>query len=128
MAVALLKRAKYDYKKLMTSIRDQHTFGIDVSPSTLHDAYELMKHHSSTDKNNREEETKKRRERERIPGKGRGRGNERGRNSGRGGGRSQTGFQFLQASEPIAGTDGRIVARITCFKCGKVGHFADMCS
>ena len=48
--------------------------------------------------------------------------------SGRGEGRSQTGFQFLQASEPVAGTDGRIVARITCFNCGKVGYFADMCS
>ena len=112
----------------MTTIRDQHTFGIDVYPSTLHDVYELMENHSSTDKNNREEEARKKRVRERIPGKGRGRGNEYGRNSGRGGGRSQTGFQFVQASEPVAGTDGRIVAKITCFKCGKVGHFADMCS
>ena len=34
----------------MTTIRDQHTFGIDVYPSTLHDAYELMKNYSSTDK------------------------------------------------------------------------------
>ena len=112
----------------MTTIRDQPTFGIDVYSSTLHDAYELMENHSSTDKNNREEEARKRRERKMIPGKGRGRGNERGRNIGRGGGRSQTSFQFLQASEPVASTDGRIVARITCFNCGKVGYFADMCS
>ena len=71
MAVAFLKRAKYDYKKLMTTIRDQHTFGIDVYPSTLHDAYELMENHSSTDTKNREEEARKRREREMISGKGR---------------------------------------------------------
>ena len=64
MAVTSLKRAKYDYKKLMTTIRDQHTFGIDVYPSTLHDVYELMENHSSTDKNNREEEARKERERE----------------------------------------------------------------
>ena len=88
MAVAFLKRAKYDYKKLMTTIRDQHTFGIDLYPSTLHDVYELMGNHSSTDNNNREEEAKKRRVRERILGKGRGRGNEGGRNRGRGAGRS----------------------------------------
>ena len=65
MAVAFLKRAKYDYKKLMTTIRDQHTFGIDVYPSTLYDAYELMENHSSTDTKNRDEEARKRRERER---------------------------------------------------------------
>ena len=38
MAVVFLKIAKYDYKKLMTTIRDQHTFGIDIYPNTLHDA------------------------------------------------------------------------------------------
>ena len=128
MAVDFLKRAKYDYKKLMSTIRDQHTFGIDVYPNTLHDAYELMENHSSTDKNNREEKARKRREKERISGKGKGKGNKRGRNSGRERGGSQTSFQFLQASEPVADTDGRIVARIICFKYGKVGHFDDMCS
>jgi len=48
----------------MTIIRDQHTFGIDVYPSTLHDVFELMETHSSTDKNNREEEARKMRERQ----------------------------------------------------------------
>ena len=49
LGLMLLKRAsKVKYRKLLTTIRDQHAFGIDVHPKTLHEAYELMENHSST--------------------------------------------------------------------------------
>ena len=50
MVVTFPKRTKYDYKKLMTTIGDQHTFGINVYPSALHDAFQLMENNSPTDK------------------------------------------------------------------------------
>ena len=64
MAVALLKRSKYENRKLMQTIRDQHAFGVDVYPKTLQDAYELLENHSSTDNVKRKEDQRSRRERE----------------------------------------------------------------
>ena len=77
MTVVLIKRAKFDYKKLITTIRDQHAFGIDVYPETLHDAYELLKNHSSTERPRRDNESRIQRENDRT-GRGRGRGNPSG--------------------------------------------------
>ena len=49
MGLMVIKRAnKLKYGKLLTTIRDQHSFGIDVYPKTMHEAYELMENHSST--------------------------------------------------------------------------------
>ena len=73
MAVALLKRCKHENKKLMQTIRDQHAFGLDVYPKTLHDAYELLENHSSTDSAKRDNEQRNRRERE-HPRRNHGRG------------------------------------------------------
>ena len=48
MGVAFLKWAHQEtYGKLMTSIRDQHSFKKDVYPKSLHEAYELLENHSS---------------------------------------------------------------------------------
>ena len=45
--VAFLKRAdQQEYGRLMTSIRDQHSFKNDVYPKTLHKAYTLLETHS----------------------------------------------------------------------------------
>ena len=32
-----------------------------------------------------------------------------------------------QNAEIVPGSDGRTVARITCYRCQKMGHFADFC-
>ena len=48
--VVFIKQSKHDHKKLIKTIRDQHTFGLDVYPKALHDSYELLENHSSTDK------------------------------------------------------------------------------
>ena len=37
------------------------------------------------------------------------------------------GFQFVQEEELVPGTDGRVIVRITCFRCQRSGHFSDMC-
>ena len=122
MAVALIKRAKFDYKKLITTIRDQHAFGIDVYPETLHDAYELLKNHSSTERPRRNNESRIQRENDRT---GRGRGNPRG--GGRGGQQYMNVFQFAQSDNVVPGSNGRTVVRILCFRCQKMGYFADFC-
>ena len=112
----------------MQTIRDQHAFGVDVYPKTLQDAYELLENHSSTDSVKREEDQRSRRERELLR-RNYGRGEAGGRDGGRGrGGRAHTsGFQFVQNTEIVAGSDGRVKARIKCFKCDKFGHYSDFC-
>ena len=119
LGVAFLKRADQQrYGKLMTSIRDQHSFKNDVYPESLHDAYELIENHSST------KLTKPKEEGSRF-GRGRGR-NERF--TGRGGRGYTSGMQYAQQNaEIVPGSDGRTVARITCYRCQKMGHFADFC-
>ena len=47
LGVAFLKRSdQQEYGRLMTSIRDQHSFKKDVYPKTLHKDYELLETHS----------------------------------------------------------------------------------
>ena len=71
MAVGFLKRANTRrYEGLMNSIRDQFAFSIDVYPSTLNTAYELLENHSSV-------------RRPRNPNDRNGPGGGRGRGSGR---------------------------------------------
>ena len=137
MGVVFIKRAnKVKYGKLLTAIRDQHSFNIDVYPKTLHGAYELLENHSlanqkkSNDDRDRDRGGRDRRGRGgRDGGRGGGRGSREytgGRQGGRG--REQVGaFQYAQTDEVITGTDGRTKPRITCFNCQKLGHFADMC-
>ena len=118
MGVALLKRGKVNYEKLIQAIRDQHAFGVDVYPKMLHDAYELLESHSAAGNGTSNGNPRTHR--------GRGRGSEgRGRDRGR---RVRTsGFQFAQEDKLMAGTDGRVVDRITCFRYQRKGHFVDMC-
>ena len=112
MGVAFIKRSKHDHKKLIKTIRDQHAFGLDVYPNTLHDAYELLENHSATDKVQRDDNNKTRKDRE-AARRARGRGSG-GRDGGRRGRGTYTGgFQFAQDSEPVAGTNGRLVTVAT---------------
>ena len=125
---AFLKRAdQQKYGKLMTSIRDQHSFKKDVYPKTLHEAYELLENHSSSKVHRNADQGNSSRR-----GAGnRGRGGREGRGRrGRWGreGRGRVGvMQFTQSPEATPGSDGRTVARITCFKCNKTGHYSDFC-
>ena len=123
MAIGFLKRANTrKYEILMSNIRDQFAFNIDVYPTTLNSAYELLENHSSV--------RRSRPPNERINNYagGRGRGGGRGTGRGRGGQNPPiTGLQYAQNTEVVPGSDGRCVARITCWKCNKRGHFADFC-
>ena len=47
MGVAFIKRVgQQRYAKLVTSIRDQHSFKKDIYPKSMHKAYELFENHS----------------------------------------------------------------------------------
>ena len=49
MVVALIKRANTNkFKKLLTSIRDQHSFKIDFYPKTLDNIYKLLENRVSS--------------------------------------------------------------------------------
>lgn len=130
MAVAFLRRANTKrYDNLILRIRDQFAFGQDVYPKKLTAAYELLENHSQSRRGRSDNKTE-----ERGGGQGRNRGGNRNRNNYRGGGGvytdesgNITGMQFAQNSAPVAGTDGRMVAHITCFKCYKKGHYSDFC-
>ena len=60
IGVALIKRANNEHRKLLTTIRDQHVLRIDVYSKFLHEAYELLENHSSTDKNKRNDDSRRR--------------------------------------------------------------------
>ena len=109
LGVACLKRANpRKYGRLMTSIRDQHSFKKDVYPKTLSEAYELLENHSSAKTGESKRQSWRRGERGRHGG-GRGR-------TGRGRGSRIGGMQFAQQASCTPGTDGHTVAYIKCFK------------
>ena len=108
------------YGHLLNSIREQQSFKIDVYPKSLPDAYEMLSahtnHSNNTSKNKRES-------------KSAGGNNDataiknNNKDDGQGG---QTDTSYLQ-TEIIPGTDGRTIAHITYYNCGKKGHYADNC-
>ena len=53
MGVALIKRANTKNTKLLTSVRNQHSFNFDVYPKMLHHVYKLLEHCSSSTHQNR---------------------------------------------------------------------------
>ena len=78
LGTAFLKRANEKrYGKLITSIRDQHSFKRDVYPPSLHEAYELLENHSLSHKGAgggtaRDQAREDRRDRGGQPGRGTG--------------------------------------------------------
>ena len=116
-AVAFIKSAnRKSYGKLLSSIREQHSFKIDVYPKTLSDAYEMLSSHTihtNPTKSRKDNRTNTTSEQSNV------------RSGGDSGlGRSDT--SYLQ-TDIVAGTDGRTIEHITCYSCGKKGHYADNC-
>ena len=116
-AVAFLKSAnKKKYGKLLTTIREQHSFKIDVYPRTLLDAYEMLSSHVNSDNNGktkRDNRSTNNTESENVRSMGNNNNN-------------RSGASYLQ-TEAIPGTDGCLIHRITCFSCNKKGHYSDNC-
>ena len=114
MGIAFLKRSNDKrYGRLITSIRDQHSFKRDVYPTSLHEAYELLENHSLSTKGAGSGETRaqvgaERRDRRTQPGRGDGGGQYRRRRGGH-----VTGMQYTQVTL-VPGSDGRTVERIEC--------------
>ena len=116
-AIALLRSAcRKKYGRLMSNIRDQYAFKIDVYPSNITDAYDLLSTHykhniqskgankrTNIDTNTTTKDTPK----EDITN-------------------NNTGVSYLQ-EEAVQGKDGRVVSHITCYSCGKKGHYSDNC-
>ena len=118
-AVGLLKRAnKKMYSKLMTSIREQFSFKIDVYPATLNDAYDLLVSHCKEVRPNKNGKDKGNRDRVRNEGPG---GEDSGSEN------EVNGLQYAQNEEPIPGRDGIMHQNIKCFNCNRKGHYADQC-
>ena len=62
MDMVFIKREnKAKYGKLLTTIRDQYSFNIDVYPKSLYDAYELLESHSSSNNKRNNEDTMRKR-------------------------------------------------------------------
>ena len=64
IGIALLKRGKIKYEKLIQAIRDQHAFSVDVYPKMLHDAYRLLESHSTAGDGSNDSNRRPHRERE----------------------------------------------------------------
>ena len=121
-AVAFLKSAnRKTYGKLLSTIRDQFSFKIDVYPKTLSDAYEMLSahtpHNSSGNKNKKENKnTVNNTESD----------NRENNTTENARSVTETGTSYLQ-STAVPGSDGRLIPHITCYNCGKKGHYADNC-
>ena len=124
IAVGYLKPANTcKYATLMNNIMDQFTFNIDVYPTTLNSAYELLENNSSVRQTRPQHEC--------ISNYSGGRGHGCGRSTGRGRGRDYppiTGLQYAQHANNkpvVAGNDRRTKHWIICWKCQHPGNFVD---
>ena len=118
-AVCFLMGANHEYDNLKKDLAHSVNVGRDEYPKTIQGAYELLTHTASENQ---------RRDR-RYTGRGRGHSGRGFRNvqvsfaQGRGRGQNRQD----QASEPIAGTNGTLVAHIRCYRCNRFGHYSDHC-
>ena len=121
-AVAFLKSAnRKTYGKLLMSIREQHSFKIDVYPKTLADAYEMLSAH--TPHNNNSNSVKHRKENRNNNTSNT---SENHSNTTSNTNNNDVGTTYLQTNA-IPGTNGRLIQHITCYNCRRKGHYADNC-
>ena len=124
-AVAFLKSAnRKTYGKLLMSIREQHSFKIDVYPKTLADAYKMLSAHTPHNSSNNQGKQKKdnRQSNTNINNNN----NERSTSEPTTDNNTDTGTSYLQ-TDVVPGTDGRLISHISCYNCGRKGHYADNC-
>ena len=119
-AVAFIKSAnKKKYGRLLTNIRDQQSFKIDVYPKTLAEAYKMLSAHTVRSITNMSSKGKKE---AKSPINATTPININTDSSNTGGNERS----YLQ-TEVVPGTDGRTITHITCYNCNKKGHYSDNC-
>ena len=92
----------------MQTMHDQFSFKIDVYPKDMTEAYDLLKAHTTTTS------TKK--------GNQKGNGHNQNQDVDTEAKPSLTGLSYLQ-EETVKGNDCRLILHITCYACGKKGHY-----
>ena len=119
-AVAFIKSANRKiYGRLSNNICDLQSFKIDVYPKTLAEAYEMLSAHTvhsnmgTLIKGKREAKSTNNGTTTKAP-------NNESTNT------SSAGRSYLQ-TEVVPGTDGRTITHITCYNCGKKGHYTNNC-
>ena len=112
----LLSANKKMYGSLLNKLSDSYLFSMDVYPKTLNMAYELLVKHTNNQKTTQKPRQKKNDGKRSLPNVNTPSQNEEG-----------NALTFAQSHELVPGTNGRVIAKIKCFKCNRYGHYADQC-
>ena len=109
LAMMFLKKCNQQkYGGLWTSLKNNYSRGTDQYPDTLSKAYSMICTHTLEFVTNR-------------------RNNRRNGSNSNNSNSTPQGILFLQQGTVIAGTDGNSFPFITCFKCRRKGHYANLC-
>ena len=106
------------------SIREQHSFKIDIHPKTLADAYKMLSAHTPHNNNNYQKKQKK--ENRTTNTNINSNNNEETANTSINTSNTEAGTSYLQTNA-IPRVDGRLISHITCYNCKRKGHYADNC-
>ena len=117
MAMAFLLSAnRKKYGTLLDKLSDSFSFNMDVYPKTLNQAYELLVKHTSSQKPFQKHRPKKSEGKRQTTNTSSTKQNDEG-----------NALTFAQSHELVAGNNGKVIAKIKCFRCNRYGHYADQC-